>query len=185
MSPEKVGSSLASATGETLLEARFDPRIAGHGRWIVSFVLFATVVGIPLIPLWLLFSFWYYTEYLRRLSARLTTRAVEIRQGVVFRKEATIPLNMITDVRLHDGPLMRLFGLRGLRVETAGQSGQNPSSEGDLMGIVDAAAFRDAILSQRERLVQGQSAATDDDTGAMTALLIEIRDILSRIAADR
>jgi len=174
-----------SATGAALASAKFDPRIAGYGRWSVSLVLFVTVVGIPLIPVWLLFSFWYYVEYLRRISATLTTRAVEIRQGVVFRKEATIPLNMITDVRLHDGPLMRLCGLRGLHIETAGQSGQNATSEGDLTGIVDAAAFRDAILTQRERLLQGQAAGTApaEDAASTPAILAEIRDILARIEA--
>ena len=37
----------------------------------------------------------------------LTTNALEIRKGVFMRAEATIPLNRITDVRVHDGPLMR------------------------------------------------------------------------------
>ena len=117
-------SEAISVTGETIIEASFDPRIAGHGRWVVSLFLLITVAGALLIPFWLLFSLWYYPEYLRRLSARLTTQAVEIRKGVFFRKESTIPLNRITDVRLHDGPIMRHYDLRGLRVETAGQAGR-------------------------------------------------------------
>jgi len=172
----------AHATGDTLLEARFDKRIGGHGRWIVSLILVFSVVGIPLIPLWLIFSFWYYTEYLKRISTRLTTRAIEIRQGVIFRKEATIPLNMITDVRLHDGPVMRLFGLRGLRIETAGQTGQNATSEGDLMGVIDAAAFRDAILVQRAKLQDIPQPSTADGIDTAT-VLIEIRDLLAKIEA--
>ena len=174
-----------SVTGETILEAEFDPGIAGHGRWVVSLFLVITVAGILLIPFWLLFSLWYWPEYLRRLSARLTTQAVEIEKGVFFRKESTIPLNRITDVRLHDGPIMRWYGLRGLRVETAGQAGQSAGSEGDLVGIIDAPAMRDAILRQRQSVLGGEQSPAPTPAAAPAAgdaqLLGEIRDILASI----
>ena len=174
-----------NVTGETLYEARFDPKIANHGRVLVSLWSIVTVVGIPFIPFVLLFSLWYFPEYMRRISARLTTNAVEIRKGVFFRKEATIPLNRITDVRLHDGPVMRHYGLRGLRVETAGQSGQDSGGEGDLVGVVDAVEFRDRILRQRQKVLSGEEARQDPaaPTGAVPELLTEIRDILARIEA--
>ena len=174
-----------NVTGETLYEARFDPKIASHGRVLVSLWSIVTVVGIPFIPFVLVFSLWYFPEYLRRISARLTSNAVEIRKGVFFRKETTIPLNRITDVRLHDGPVMRHYGLRGLRVETAGQSGQDSSSEGDLVGVMDAVEFRDRILRQRQKVLSGEEARQDPaaPTGAVPELLTEIRDILARIEA--
>lgn len=174
-----------NVTGETLYEARFDPKIASHGRVLVSLWSIVTVVGIPFIPFVLVFSLWYFPEYLRRISARLTTNAVEIRKGVFFRKETTIPLNRITDVRLHDGPVMRHYGLRGLRVETAGQSGQDSSSEGDLVGVMDAVEFRDRILRQRQKVLSGEEARQDPaaPTGAVPELLTEIRDILARMEA--
>lgn len=182
---ESSGSESTSVTGETLLEAEFDPGIAGHGRWMIALFMAVTVVGIPFIPFGLLFSLWYYPEYLRRLSARLTTQAVEIEKGVFFRKESTIPLNRITDVRLHDGPIMRRYGLRGLRVETAGQAGQSAGSEGDLIGIIDAPAMRDAILRQRQSVLGGEGAPAAAPSTAPAAgdgqLLAEIRDILARI----
>ena len=101
-----------------------------------------------------------------------------------FRKEATIPLDRITDVRLHDGPLMRMHKLRGVKVETAGQSGQNAGSEGDLVGVIDAVEFRDAILLQRQRVLGAEPSATPSQAAVGTAdLLTEIRDILARIEA--
>ena len=173
----------ANVTGETLYEASFDPKIARHGRVLLSLWSIVTVVGIPFIPFILLLSLWYYPEYLRRISARLTTNAVEIRKGVFFRKEATIPLNRITDVRLHDGPVMRYYGLRGLRVETAGQSGQDAGSEGDLVGVVDAAEFRNRILGQRQKVLDREEDRPDPAAApsATVELLTEIRDILARI----
>ena len=178
-------SDRPGVTGDTMLEARFDPKIIPYGRWLVSLILLITVVGIPFIPLWLLFSLWYDPEHLRRMSARLTTQALEIRKGVFFRKEATIPLDRITDVRLHDGPLMRMHKLRGVKVETAGQSGQNAGSEGDLVGVIDAVEFRDAILLQRQRALDAEPAAAPPKAaaGGTNELLTEIRDILARIEA--
>ena len=172
-------------TGETLYEAQFDPKIAGHGQVLTSLLFFITIVGIPFIPFLIPFNFWYYPEYLRRISARLTTHAVEIQKGVFFRKESTIPLDRITDVRLHDDPVMRFYGIRGIKLETAGQSGQYSSSEGNLVGVIDAVEFRDLILRQRQRVVGGEeaAAASPAPAGAAPDVLAEIRDILSRIEA--
>ena len=172
-------------TGETLYEARFDPKIASHGRVVLSLWFLITIVGIPFIPFLLLFTLWYYPEYLRRISARLTTHAVEIRKGVFMRKESTIPLDRITDVRLHDGPVMRHYGIRGLRLETAGQSGQYASSEGDLVGVIDAVEFRDLILRQRQKALSGGEtpAASPAPVGDAPEVLTDIRDILARIEA--
>ena len=170
-------------TGETVYEARFDPRLIGYSAWLVSLFLAVTVVGVLLIPFWLAVSGWYGREFLRRVSARVTTQAVEIRKGVFFRKEATIPLNRITDVRLHDDPLMRFFGLRGLKVETAGQSGPQAGSEGDLVGVIDAVEMRNAILLQRQQVLDpgGEPTAPRATPEESTQVLAEIRDILARI----
>ncbi len=170
-------------TGETVYEAKFDPRLIGYSAWLISLFLAVTVVGVLLIPFWLAVSGWYGREFLRRVSARVTTQAVEIRKGVFFRKEATIPLNRITDVRLHDDPLMRFFGLRGLKVETAGQSGPYAGSEGDLVGVIDAVEMRNSILLQRQQALDAgaESTAPKAAPEESTHVLAEIRDILARI----
>ena len=169
--------------GETIVEARFDPKFTRYTRWLVSGWMVVTVVGIPLIPFWLLFSLWHCPEAYRRMSARLTARALEIRKGVFFRTEATIPLNRITDARLRDGPLMRLHDLRGVKVETAGQSGDG-GSEGDLIGVIDAPSFRDAVLTQRQKELDAeasQSAPPSASGEDALEVLTQIRDILERI----
>ena len=178
-------TDMQDVTGETIYEAQFDGKLTPYVAWLISGYLLITVVGALLIPFWLAISRWYGAEYLRRMSARVTTSAVEIRKGVFFRKEVTIPLNRITDVRLHDGPLMRHYGLRGLRVETAGQSGPQASSEGDLIGVVDALDMRNAILVQRQRVLGEDRSSEDAAPAAPVAdsarVLTDIRDILARI----
>ena len=116
-------AGFTDVTGETIQEAEFDPMVKKYTTGVVIFFMIISVVGIPLIPLGLLFCRWYAPESLRRMSARLTTNAIQINKGVFFRKEATIPLNRVTDVRLHDDPWMRFCGVRGLKVETAGPVG--------------------------------------------------------------
>lgn len=169
-------------TGKTLCEAEFEQAVGCYLRWAGTAILAVTVAGIPFIPLWLLFSLWYVPAYERRLSARLTSHALEVRKGVVFRSEATIPLNRITDIRLYDGPLMRAHKLRGMRVETAGQSSEN-SSEGKLVGVAGVVEFRNAVLRQRQNAVDGERTTAGDPPKAEGAagLLTEIRDILARM----
>ena len=173
---------------QVVLEGKFDKRVISYVRVVISLFMAITVVGIPFIPFWLLFSLKYGPEFYGRLFVRLTPRTLEIRKGVYFRKEITIPLNRITDVRLHDDPIMRSLGIRGLKVETAGQAGQGAGTEGDLIGLIDAVEFRDAILRERERSVEGVQApaAPTPTPSAMTpgdtdSVLTEIRDILARI----
>ncbi len=137
------------ATGKTFFDAQFDRSVIAYWRVLASPVMVVTIVGIPFVPVWLIYSLWFGPKYFDGHSARLSAQALELRKGVFTRSESTIPLNRITDLRLYQGPLMRRFGLHGLKVETAEQSGQQASSEGNLLGVVDAAAFRNAILRQR------------------------------------
>lgn len=171
---------MTSSRDEILLEAGFDRRVMGYGRLAVSLLLIVTVAGIPLIPFWLIWSVSYLPKAYDRFSARLTPTSLELTRGVYFRSDSTIPLDRITDVRLHDDPLMRFSGIQGLKVETAGQSGTT-GSEGNLIGVVDAAAFRDAVLRQREILQDGAQSATADTASSDNDLLTEIRDLLKSI----
>ena len=167
---------------EVLLEAEFDRAVMSYGRIVVSLLLLITVVGTPLIPLWLIWSASYLPRAYDRFSARLTPTSLELTRGVYFRSDSTIPLDRITDVRLHDDPIMRYSGIQGLKVETAGQSGA-AGAEGSLIGVVDAAAFRDAVLRQRELLQDAGSASAAASTTAASEhdLLTEIRDLLRSI----
>ena len=173
---------MTSSRDEILLEAEFDRRVMGYGRLAVSLLLLVMVAGIPLIPFWLIWSVSYLPRAYDRFSARLTPSSLELTRGVYFRSDSTIPLDRITDMRLHDDPLMRFSGIQGLKVETAGQSGAT-GAEGNLIGVVNAAAFRDAVLRQREILQDGgaPAAATSTTASSDNELLLEIRDLLKSI----
>ena len=157
-------SDQGGVTGDTVLEAQFDLEIIAYLRLYVSGILLITVVGIPLIPFWLIVSAWYGREFMRRQSARLTTQALEIRKGVFFRSESTIPLNRITDLRMHDGPLMRHYNVRGMKVETADSRELREARE-TCLACVAAAGFRDAVLRQRQKALDAEQS-TDSPASA-------------------
>ena len=86
-------------------------------------------------------------------------------------------------MRLHDGPLMRYCNIRGLKIETAGGSGTDSGSEGDLIGVIGSEEMRDAILLQRQRVLDADRSEESPRTAADPDVLTEIRDILARMDA--
>jgi putative membrane protein len=174
-------------TDELLTAARFDDKLRTY--WYLQFVLIllATVVGILLVPIWLLgWGQWYVRRNFEMLMCELRERTLVVKRGIFFRVEKTIPLDKIQDLTVKEGPLLRWLGLRSLKIETAGQ-GTPGASEAHLIGIVDPMEFRDSVLQQRDAIsgVPVSPPGTDEGTHGVVELLTEIRDVLNRMAADR
>jgi putative membrane protein len=117
-----------------------------------------SIFGIPLAPFVYLLTLWHQKKFYDRLEVILTRRDLVVRMGVWNRQEKSIPLEKITDVALIEGPVMRIFGVKGLRVETAGQV-SGPMGLVNLVGIEDPEGFRDRILEQRDRISDGDAEA--------------------------
>lgn len=163
--------------------AEFDPRVCTY--WLLSgiIVLTVTIIGIPLLLLWIPLGRLVTGIYLSRLECVLTHKTLKVGKGMLVRVEKTIPLEKITDMGMVQGPIMRAFGLRKLTVETAGQS-SGPGSLVSLTGVVDTLGFREAVLAQRDALAaEGKAApaAPGEDSRSKVDLLVEIRDSLHRI----
>ena len=171
-----------------LREATFNPKVRTY--WLLSgaLILMTTIVGIPLLVFWFPLGYALTGRYLERLRCVLTEKNLHVARGVLVRQEKTVPLDKITDLAMSHGPIMRHLGLRGLSVETAGQSG--PGSLIKLVGIEGTEEFRAAVLAQRERVGASGGAASGPSPAAAPAgeasaesgkLLAEIRDALLRI----
>ncbi len=167
-------------------QAEFDPKIKPYSMWASVLILTLTIIGIPIAILALIFGNWYITKYLENLGCTLTERTLDIRKGILNKTESTIPLEKITDLQMFQGPIMRHFGLHGFKVETAGQSSPTGSLV-NIIGIVDAVAFRKAVLDQRDALAGGTAAppaaASAPAGDQVTHILGDIRDTLARIEA--
>jgi putative membrane protein len=186
------------ARNQVLREADFNPRVRTY--WLLNGIIIcvATVVGIAVLPIWLAVGHWITGRYLERMRLVLTRRTVEFSKGVLVRTEKTVPLDKITDVGMVEGPIMRILGIKAISFETAGQSSAGALVQ--LVGVENAADFREAILDQRDRLVESltgdRSPLPAPETGALPSggstatgagaddtreLLTEIRDALVRI----
>jgi putative membrane protein len=179
---------------DVLLTAQFNRNVRTY--WLLSgaVALTITVVGILLLPIWFIAGMAFTELYLKRMSCTLTRRSLKVNKGVLVRTEKTIPLDKITDLGVVQGPIMRLFDIESLSIETAGQSGQG--SLVSLTGIIEGRKFRDAVLAQRDKVVAdaevsptagrefsgGVARLEAGPAGDLREILIEIRDSLSTIA---
>jgi putative membrane protein len=124
------------STETHLRKAQFNPSVCTYWLSSVALVLTVTVVGIPLLLLWLPIGFVITKRHLAAMECLLTEKALKVKKGIFVRIEKTIPLEKITDMGMVQGPIMRYFDLHTLTVETAGQSGQGALVS--LTGIIDA-----------------------------------------------
>ncbi|MGK7296761.1 MAG: PH domain-containing protein [Candidatus Wenzhouxiangella sp. M2_3B_020] len=166
-----------------LRTAEFSSRAVRYSLLSLTIVLAGSIVAIPAIPFVLPFAWWYYRRFYATLDVVLTSRELQVCRGVLNRQEKSIPLEKVTDLAVIQGPIMRMMDIKGLQVETAGQSGSGGALV-RLIGIVDTDGFRDDALDQRDKVTDapttGSEPATADGTAA---LLVDIRDTLQRIEA--
>jgi len=167
----------------TEIKAQFEEASKRYTFSAGLFVLLGTIIGIPLIPFWVLgFGQWYSAEDLRRKVCVLTDKALKIKKGVFIQSEKNIPLEKITDITVVQGPLLRHFNLYTLKIETAGQSTAGQANEGLLVGIKNAKEFRNHVLKYRDRMSPASSAETlPSDPETQLAVLQEISETLKRI----
>jgi putative membrane protein len=187
MSKFEMGLGTAMTEERVIWDAEFNPRVTTYWLLNGALIMIATIVGIPLVPLWFIIGWVVTGRYLKSHRCTLTNRSVKVARGVFVKREQTIPLDRITDVSLVQGPVMRVFDIEALSVETAGQS--TPGSLVQLAGIKDGRKFRDAVLKQRDLVVGSEedrrgptrSELAPASTEDQRALLEDIRDTLRRI----
>ena len=129
------------------------------------------------------------SETLQNSHCNKTEMKNMLKRGILFKVEKSIPLEKITDVAMSQGPLMRAFNLQRLSFETAGQSG--PGALVSLIGIEDAAEFRESILSQKDKMsgdakpVKANSEPSEGDLAELTASVKRIEVLLEKLVASK
>lgn len=164
-------------------KAEFNPKIKVYILVTIGFFLFVSFIGIPLLIIWFLGLGQYFGKrFYENLECQLTTRHLEYKKGVLFKVEKTIPLENIQDLTFIQNPLLNLFNLRILKIETAGNS--NPrGTDMKLIGILNTADFKTKVLEQRELLKSSNQSdnSSSNSSNETNKLLIEIRDLLNDI----
>ncbi len=169
---------------KVILEAKFNPKVRNY--WLLSgtIVFTLTIVGIPLLLLWIPLGLALTGRYLESLTCVLTDRNLKVGRGIFNRVEKTVPLDKITDLGMTQGPIMRYMDLEAMSVETAGQSAAGALI--NLVGIIDGRKFREAVLKQRDKVTarnveKSESSEKSSDMADMRSIFIEIRDSLKNI----
>jgi putative membrane protein len=169
------------AESTIIQSAVFNPNIKSYMFVAGILLLFVSMIGILFLPIWLLgFGQFYVRHYYKNLKCNLTSKYLEFEKGAFFKVVKTIPLENIQDLTFIENPLLRLFDLRIIKVETAGQSNPN-GTDMNLIGIVNASDFKNKVLDQREILQKENKSGNQDletDKDKTNKLLTEIRDIL-------
>lgn len=175
----------SSRKATSLQVAEFDPILKKYVYFGTALALFVSIVGIVILPFWLILGKMYINRYFDNLYCELTTRALHFKKGIWFQTERTVPLDKIQDLTFHEGPVLRWLGLSKLMIETAGQSAQG-MSDMSLTGIVNARQFRERVLDQRDEITdrgsyQYPSSSSDDQNESLVPILQEIHHTLKSI----
>ena len=104
-------------------------------------------IGLPLIFLYLCGTVCVSVAWVKVLRYRLTDRALLVDKGILFKSRKTIPLDKITDLELVQGPLLRVFGMWIIKIQTAGTASQMPVAM--LIGVIDPEQIREEILAAK------------------------------------
>lgn len=161
-------------------EAEFNPKLKTYIYIIGVLTSILTIVGIAFVPFWLIIAPYFINKYYERMECELTTRSLRFQKGFIVKVERTIPLDKIQDLTFKEGPLLKMFGLSILRIETAGNSTQG-GADLSLIGIVGAHEFRQMVFDQRDKVTDNSSPGSAETSESLTKVMIEIRDSLKRI----
>lgn len=167
---------------DTTIRAQFNPLIRPYLVLYGALIMALTVVGLPLALVWICgVGQWWARHYFDRLECVLGPTSLHFRKGILFQVEKTIPLENIQDVTFIEGPVLRQFHLSVLKFETAGQS-MGQAHDMSLVGIVDAHAFRAAILERRQAARQSLAHAPAAAATGGDEQLVLLRSIDARLA---
>ncbi len=120
----------------------------------------------------------------------VTDRSLRVREGALIVKEMTLTYANVQNLKVVQGPLMKLFGLWNLRVDTAGGGAGEERHRGSghsvvLAGIENAHAVRDLVLGHLKKHGAGTGLGDLDDadhrhgfaaSAELLGLLRELRD---------
>ncbi len=147
------------------------------------FTLIGQISLIVLVVL-LIFVLVWAGLYYKSVVYHLNDTEMTWKRGVWFRKTGIVPYNRITNVDIVQGPVMRMFGISNLKIETAGGNSGKNSPEIQLEGIADPEPLRSMIMD----FVRGNApsaAATGVSFGQRAAPTNDMQALLTEVAAIR
>ena len=109
------------------------------------FLILAVIASVALIVC-LGFACIWAPLYYKSVIYHLNGTEMTWRRGVFFRKTGIVPYNRITNVDIVQGPVMRIFGIYHLKIETAGGGSSKNSAEIQIEGVSNPEPIRQMIM---------------------------------------
>ncbi|MCC6836915.1 MAG: PH domain-containing protein [Bacteroidia bacterium] len=161
--------------------AVFNPKIKTYIFWIIVFYLIISVVGILILPIWILgLGQWLSGKFFKTLKCELTEKNLYFSKGIILHIEKTIPLENIQDISFWGGPILRSMGLTLIKIETAGGGGAHNANMMSIPGVEQAEEFKNLILLHREKVIK-QKNGHAPTVMSENQILKEIKDELTQI----
>ena len=114
--------------------------------WMVPVLCAAAIPALACLAAAIYWPRWKY----RNASWRLTGSGLEIRRGVLWKHQISVPLARVQHADVSQGPLQRRFDLGTLAVHTAGTQNASVVLEG--LNHATAIRLRDLIIRQRKAI---------------------------------
>ena len=89
-----------------MMAVEFDRKIIIYWWMSANLGLLFSVVGIILMPIWIPFGWLVHQKQYEHMSGALTERSLNMRMGWMFKKQQNIALDKLTDVSIHEGPIL-------------------------------------------------------------------------------
>lgn len=147
-----------------------------------SGVLTGLIVAVLINLVWIVPILLVIHPYYRSLKYEIHDDEVIVRVGIITRSVKHVPFRTITNLKVHQGPLDRLFGIGNLSIQTAGMSGQSGVEE-KLEGLPNFQEVYEQVAVALRRFRGGMSPTQAEeelvqaDGQALAQLLEEVRAI--------
>lgn len=145
-------------------------------------VLIGAVVAALVNALWLAPALLLIPPYYRSLRYEIHDDEVIVHAGIITRSVKHVPFRTVTNLKVKQGPLDRVFGIGTLDIQTAGQSGQT-SAEESLAGLTNFEGVYEQIAGTLRRFrgamapTQAEEEPVRGDGQLLAAILEEVRAI--------
>jgi len=148
---------------------------------IIILFFYPVVAVIYLTPIIIiaLFTFYWISLFYKSLKYTVTDEHVIVNIGVWWKKETTVPMEMITNIDRTQNPFERRYDIGKIHVQTAGAGGpQATKAEAVFLGIKNMDEIKNEITIRAKKLKILNKTKTNEEI--LTEILKVLKEILKK-----
>jgi len=144
--------------------------------------LTGAIIAVAVNLLWIVPTLLLIPPYYRSLRYEIHEDEVIVYAGAITKSVKHVPFRTVTNLKVMQGPLDRLFGIGTLNIQTAGMSGQTGAEE-SLVGLPNFQEVYEQVAEALRRFrgamapTQAEAEPASADENLLAAILDELRAI--------